>query len=312
MKKLFSIFLVLTLSIILVGCSSSNAENKKVRIGYQKNGTTLLLKANGDLESRLKELGYSVEWSEFNTGSSILEALNSGAIDFANASDAPSVMALSKGMNFKYIAAENSSPQMEGILVKNNDAIQSIEQLKGKKIAYNKASISEYLLVSALATVNLTLDDVQSVILSPADANIAFENGDVDAWAIWDPYMTVSESKGNKILTTAEGIVEHRSFYYASEKFIKSNEDAVIAYVEELAKVGEAIDTDSSEAASILEENTGISADIWSTSLGRRSSVATYLDESAQADLQRLNEDLYDIQLTTNLVENIENYIWKP
>ena len=312
MKKLFSIFFILTLSIILVGCSSSNAENKKVRIGYQKNGTTLLLKANGELESRLKELGYTVEWSEFNTGSSILEALNSGAIDFANASDAPSVMALSKGMNFKYIAAENSSPQMEGILVKNDGAIQSIEQLKGKKIAYNKASISEYLLVSALATVNLTLDDVQSVILSPADANIAFENGDVDAWAIWDPYMTVSESKGNQILTTAEGIVEHRSFYYASEKFINSNKDAVIAYVEELAKVGEAIDRDSTEATEILEENTGIPADVWSTSLARRSSVATYLDEVAQADLQRLNEDLYAIGLTTNLIENIENYIWKP
>lgn len=312
MKKLFSIFFLLTLSIILVGCSASNAENKKVRIGYQKNGTTLLLKANGELESRLKELGYSVEWSEFNTGSSILEALNSGAIDFANASDAPSVMALSKGMNFKYIAAENSTPQMEGILVKNNDAIQSIEQLKGKKVAYNKASISEYLLVSALATVNLTLDDVQSVILSPADANIAFENGDVDAWVIWDPYMTVSESKGNKILTTAEGIVEHRSFYYASDKFIKSNEDAVIAYVEELTKVGEAIDNDSSEAAEILEENTGITADVWITSLGRRSSVATYMDESAQADLQRLNEDLYEIKLTTDLIENLENYIWKP
>ncbi|MEK3766738.1 sulfonate ABC transporter substrate-binding protein [Solibacillus sp. FSL K6-4121] len=312
MKKLFSIFFLLTLSIILVGCSASNAENKKVRIGYQKNGTTLLLKANGELESRLKELGYSVEWSEFNTGSSILEALNSGAIDFANASDAPSVMALSKGMNFKYIAAENSTPQMEGILVKNNDAIQSVEQLKGKKVAYNKASISEYLLVSALATVNLTLDDVQSVILSPADANIAFENGDVDAWVIWDPYMTVSESKGNKILTTAEGIVEHRSFYYASDKFIKSNEDAVIAYVEELTKVGEAIDNDSSEAAEILEENTGITADVWITSLGRRSSVATYMDESAQADLQRLNEDLYEIKLTTDLIENLENYIWKP
>ena len=312
MKKLFSIFFLLTLSIILVGCSASNAENKKVRIGYQKNGTTLLLKANDELESRLKELGYSVEWSEFNTGSSILEALNSGAIDFANASDAPSVMALSKGMNFKYIAAENSTPQMEGILVKNNDAIQSIEQLKGKKVAYNKASISEYLLVSALATVNLTLDDVQSVILSPADANIAFENGDVDAWVIWDPYMTVSESKGNKILTTAEGIVEHRSFYYASDKFIKSNEDAVIAYVEELTKVGEAIDNDSSEAAEILEENTGIAADIWITSLGRRSSVATFMNESAQADLQRLNEDLYEIKLTTDLIENLENYIWKP
>lgn len=312
MKKLFSYFLLLTLSIILVGCSSSNAENKKVRIGYQKNGTTLLLKANGELESRLKELGYTVEWSEFNTGSSILEALNSGAIDFANASDAPSMMALSKGMDFKYIAGENSSPQTEGILVKNDGSIQSIEQLKGKKIAYNKASIAEYLLVSALATVNLTLDDIESVILSPADANIAFENGDVEAWVIWDPYMTVSESKGNQILTTAEGIVEHRSFYYASEKFIDSNKDAVVAYVEELSKVGESIDADSSKAATILEENTGIAADVWSTSLSRRSSVATYLDDSAQADLQRLNEDLYEIGLTNNPVENIENYIWKP
>ncbi|WP_339195370.1 sulfonate ABC transporter substrate-binding protein [Solibacillus sp. FSL R5-0449] len=312
MKKLLSVFLLLTLSIILVGCSSSNAENKKVRIGYQKNGTTLLLKANGELESRLKELGYSVEWSEFNTGSSIMEALNSGAIDFANASDAPSMMALSKGMKFKYIAGEEPSPQMEGILVKNDGSIQSIEQLKGKKIAYNKASISEYLLVTALETVNLTLDDVESVILSPADATIAFQNGEVDAWVTWDPYMTVSESKGNKILATAEGIVEHRSFYYASDKFIESNKDAVVAYVEELSKVGEAIDADSTEAAEILEENTGIEADIWVTSLARRSSVATYIDEAAQADLQRLNEDLFDIGLTTNLVENLENYIWKP
>lgn len=312
MKKWISILLLLTLTVILVACSSSSADTKKVRIGYQKNGTTLLLKGNGELESRLNDLGYTVEWAEFNTGSSILEALNSGAIDFANASDAPSVFALSKGMNFKYIAGEESAPQGEGILVKDDGTINSIEQLKGKKIAYNKASISEYLLVTALATVNLTLDDVESVILSPADANIAFENGDVDAWIIWDPYMTVSENNGNKILTTGEGFVALRNFYYSSDKFISSNKDAVIAYVEELAKVGEAIDKDSSEAASLLEENTGIASEIWTTSLGRRSSKATYMDEAALTDLQKLNDDLYRIQLITNHVENIENYIWKP
>ena len=312
MKKWISILLLLTLTIILVACSSSSADTKKVRIGYQKNGTTLLLKGNGQLESRLNDLGYTVEWAEFNTASSILEALNSGAIDFANAGDAPSIMALSKGMNFKYIASENSAPQGEGILVKDDGTINSIEQLKGKKIAYNQASIAEYLLVSALASVNLTLDDVESVILSPADANIAFENGDVDAWVVWDPYMTISENKGNKILTTGEGHVELRSFYFAADKFISSDKEAVKAYVEELAKVGEVIDKDSSEAASLLEENTGIASEIWTTSLGRRSSKATYMDESALRDLQKLNDDLYRIQLITSNVENIENYIWKP
>ena len=312
MKKWISILLLLTLTVLLVACSSSSADTKKVRIGYQKNGTTLLLKGNGELESRLNDLGYTVEWSEFNTATSILEALNSGAIDFANAGDAPSIMALSKGMNFKYIASENSAPQGEGILVKNDGTINSIEQLKGKKIAYNKASIAEYLLVSALASVNLTLDDVESVILSPADANIAFENGDVDAWVVWDPYMTISENKGNKILTTGEGYVEYRSFYFAADKFISSDKEAVKAYVEELAKVGEAIDKDSSEAATLLEENTGITSEIWTTSLGRRSSKASYMDEEALKDLQKLNDDLYQIQLITTNVENIDNYIWKP
>ena len=312
MKKFTMILLLLTLSVLLVACSSSSAENKKVRIGYQKNGTTLLLKGNGDLESRLKDLGYSVEWSEFNTASSILEALNSGAIDFANAGDAPSIMALSKGMNFKYIATENSAPQTEGILVKNDGKITSIEQLKGKKIAYNKASIAEYLLVSALASVNLTLDDVESVILSPADATIAFQNGDVDAWVVWDPYMTVSENNGNKILATGEGFVTYRSFYFAADKFTSANQDAVKAYVEELSKVGVSIDKDSNEAASLLEENTGIASDIWTKSLSRRSSKAIYMDDVALADLQKLNEDLFKIKLITTPVENLEDYIWKP
>lgn len=312
MKKWLLLIVLLTLSLLLTACSSSNAENKKVRIGYQKNGTTLTLKGNGALESRLKELGYSVEWSEFNTASSILEALNSGAIDFANAGDAPSIMALSKGMKFNYIAAENSAPQTEGILVKNNDTINSITDLKGKKIAYNKASIAEYLLVSALATENLTLDDVESVILSPADANIAFENGEVDAWVVWDPYMTVSESNGNKILATAEGFVEYRSFYFAAPDFIKANKDAVIAYVEELEKVGVAIDEDSSGATKLLQENTGIDASIWTTSLARRSSKASYLDEQALKDLQRLNDDLYNIGLIATKVEALDNYIWQP
>lgn len=311
MKKWSLLILTLTISLLLAACSSSNAENKKVRIGYQKNGTTLLLKGNGELESRLKDLGYSVEWAEFNTGSSILEALNSGAIDFANASDAPAVMALSKGMNFKIIAAEDSAPQSEAILVKNDGTINSIEQLKGKKIAYNKASIAEYLLVTALATVNLTLDDVESVILSPADANIAFENGDVDAWIIWDPYMTVSESKGNKILTTGKGFVELRSLYYSSDAFIAANSEAVEVYIEEVSKAGAAIDEDSSKAAALLEENTGIAADIWTTSLSRYSTKANYLDDAAITDLQTLNEDLFRIGLTTNAVENLENYIWK-
>lgn len=312
MKKLFTFSLLLVLLLALTACGSSNGDDKKIRIGYQKGGTTLLLKGNGDLEKELKELGYKVEWSEFNTASSILEALNSGAIDLANAGDAPSVMAVSKGMNFKYIAAERSASQTEGILVKKDGNITKIEDLKGKRVAYNKASIAEYLLAVALETVNLTLADVESVILSPADASVAFEKGEVDAWVTWDPFMTVSEAKGNTILTTAEGLLNYRSYYFASEELVDNYPDVVKAYVENIIKIGTAIDKDSTKAAEILEENTGIESSVWVSSYERKSSIPEYINDDVLNDLKTLNDGLYAIDLIEKPVEDFTQSIWQP
>lgn len=39
-----------------------------IRIGFQKYGTLILLKAKGSLEEKLKPLGYTVTWSEFPAG----------------------------------------------------------------------------------------------------------------------------------------------------------------------------------------------------------------------------------------------------
>lgn len=312
MKKLRSIFFLISIVLVLAACNSSSAEDKKIRIGYQKGATTLLLKNNGDLEKELNDLGYKVEWSEFNTASSILEALNAGAIDIANGGDAPSVMAITKGMNFNYIAAEQSAPQAEGILVKNNDSITTIEDLKGKKVAYNKASIAEYLLATVLESVNLTLDDVESVILSPADASVAFEKGEVDAWVTWDPFMTVSEQKGNTILTTAEGILNYRSFYFASNNLVDHHPEVAKAYVDHVIEIGAGIDQDPTDAANILEENTGIEAAVWVTALNRKSSAPTYIDNTVLEDLQQLNDDLHKINLLEQPVGDFTDYIWQP
>ena len=109
---------------------------------------------------------------------------------------------LQKGSSFKYIASEPDSPASEGILVGKDSGIESLEDLKGKKVAFNNASIAQYLFVKSLDTVGLTIDDIEPVHLTPPDASIAFEKGDVDAWVVWDPYMTVAENQGNIILQT--------------------------------------------------------------------------------------------------------------
>jgi hypothetical protein len=60
----------------------TQAQAETLRIGYQKYGTLVLLKAKGTLEKRLAAQGVDVQWTEFPGGPQLLEGLNVGSIDF--------------------------------------------------------------------------------------------------------------------------------------------------------------------------------------------------------------------------------------
>ena len=56
-----------------------------------------------------------------------------------------------------------------------------------------KAAGSHYLLIAALASAGLEFSDIQPAYLTPADGRAAFENGKVDAWVTWDPYVASAQ-----------------------------------------------------------------------------------------------------------------------
>jgi sulfonate transport system substrate-binding protein len=68
--------------------------------------------------------------------------------------------------------------------VLKDSPINSVADLKGKKIALNKGSNVHYLLVRALEKAGLRYTDVKVVFLPPADGRAAFEKGAIDAWVI--------------------------------------------------------------------------------------------------------------------------------
>nr|WP_144923688.1 aliphatic sulfonate ABC transporter substrate-binding protein [Paenibacillus bovis] len=309
-KQLLSILGLVVILFFLSACGA-DGDNKEIKIGYQKQAIMLTLKNSEELQKELKDLGYTITWSEFSTGSSIIEALNSGSIDFANAGDMPSLFALAKGSDFQFIASEASAPESEGILVGKDSGINSLADLKGKKVAYNNASIAQYLLVKALATVDLTLEDITPVILTPPDASIAFEKGEVDAWVVWDPYMTVAESNGHKILQTGAGIVPLRSFYLSSEKMVTEHPELVEVIVKYLGETGREIDEDPTDATKLMEKLTKVPADTWEISLKRKRTDIKFMDEEAVKDLETQAQDLLDIGLIENKI-NFEGKIWYP
>lgn len=81
-----------------------------LRIGYQKYGTLVLLKAKGTLEKRLAAQGVQVQWTEFPGGPQLLEGLNVGSIDFGVTGETPPVFAQAAGADLLYVAYEPPAP----------------------------------------------------------------------------------------------------------------------------------------------------------------------------------------------------------
>ncbi len=256
------IFFVITLGLSLyLGAAQAQQSNesKVLRIGYQKYGTLNLLKAKGNLDSKLKAKGISVQWTLFPAGPQILEALNAGSVDLGSTGEAPPIFAQAAGAPLVYLGHEPSNPKGEGILVRKDSPIKTVADLKGKKIALNKGSNVHYFLVKALESAGLKYSDVNVVYLKPADARPAFEQGSVDAWAIWDPFYTSAKrALQARIIKDGQGLVANREFYLASRDLVKQYPDRIKILLEELNRVDSWARANPTQVAELLSPQLGI------------------------------------------------------
>jgi sulfonate transport system substrate-binding protein len=211
---------------------AARAEDRVLKVGYQKASVALsLLKAQGLLETRLKPLGYRVDWAIFTSGPPILEALNDGAVDFAFTGEPPPIFAQAAGVPVVYAAATNPSPRSVAILTEPGSTIRAVADLKGKKVAVAKGSSAHYLVVSALRHAGLTWSDIEPVYLQPSDGRVALQSGAVDAWAVWDPFEAAAEVAGATILTDGTGLMPNRAFYLSSRDFATKDAEALKAAI---------------------------------------------------------------------------------
>ena len=116
------------------------------------------------------------------------------------------------------------SPTGRAFWFRANSPIRTIADLKGKRIGFTKGSSAHNVVVQTLEKAGLTYADITPVYLTPPDAGPAFANGSIDAWAIWDPYFAIGETKQNgRILVNASEVTKTNSFYIANRDFAKSH-----------------------------------------------------------------------------------------
>src|SRR6202021_1711141 len=254
-RKFQDMLLVLAFLLTTLGppAVAQNSDNV-LRIGYQKYGTLVLLKARGSLEKRLAPLQVEVTWTEFPAGPQLLEGLNVGSIDFGTVGEAPPIFAQAAGADLVYVGNEPAASAAEAILVPKDSPIKTVAELKGKKVVLNKGSNVHYLLVKLLEKAGVQYNDIDTVFLTPADARAAFERGSVDAWAIWEPFLAAAQRQTSaRILADGNGVVSNHQFFLASRSYAAKRADVVAIVLEEVASVDQWAKTNSKEAAAALQ-----------------------------------------------------------
>lgn len=95
---------------------------------------------------------------------------------------------LKKPTDFQYVVAIDDSSGGDGIVA--NKDITSIADLKGKKVAVNEGSVSQFYLNVLLAKAGLKEADLQTVNMTAGDAGSAFVSKRVDAAVTWEPWLS--------------------------------------------------------------------------------------------------------------------------
>ena len=276
---------------------AQNADNV-IRIGYQKYGTLVLLKARGSLEKRLAPLHVEVKWTEFPAGPQLLEGLNVGSIDFGIAGEAPPIFAQAAGADLVYVGSEPSASAGEAILVPKDSPIRTVAELKGKKVALNKGSNVHFLLVKLLEKAGVQYKDIDTVFLTPADARAAFERGSVDAWAIWEPFLAAAQRQtGARILADGNGVVSNHQFFLASRTYAAKRADVVAIVLEELAIVDQWAKTNPKEAAAALQPQIGLDQPTLELALSRGGYGVAPMNGTVLAEQQGIADTFYDLRL---------------
>lgn len=241
---------------------AADAPLKELRLDFAYySPTSLVLKRFGWLEEALKPEGTAVKWV-FSAGSNrALEYLNANSLDIGSSAGLAALLSRANGNPIRtpYIF---SRPEWTALVVRQDSPIQSVKDLKGKKIAATKGTDPFLFLLRALPTAGLKRSDVEIVALQHADGKAALEQGQVDAWAGLDPLMAASElDKGSRLIYRNVAFNTY-GFLNVREAFLAQQPETVRRVITQYERARRWVQANTTEAARILSEEAKVSLQV--------------------------------------------------
>jgi taurine transport system substrate-binding protein len=289
----------------LAGCSvdhsADKADKPTIRIGYQSFPSgDLIVKNNKWLEEALPD--YNIKWTKFDSGADVNTAFIAKELDFGALGSSPVARGLSAPLNIPYkvafvldVAGDN-----EALVARNGANVNSIPELRGKRIAAPFASTAHCSLLAALAQNGLSPSDVQLVDLQPQAILAAWDRGDIDAAYSWLPTLDQLRKTGKDLVTSRQLAKDGKptlDLGAVSDEFAAAHPDVVDTWRQQEARALSTLKDDPVAAANAIAAEIGLSPDEVSSQLKQ----GVYLTPEEVASPQWLGADGKPGNIAANL-----------
>jgi len=233
MKK---IWLALPLALGL-GMTSAHAQTKEVTFAHQDMIVPMrALMASGELE---KATGYKINWKMIAGGGEVIKAMASGQVPIGEVGSSPATAAIAQGMDMQIIYILDDIGNAEQLVARNGTDINSVQDLKGKKVATPFVSTTHYHLLAALEDAGVNPKEVEILNLRPPEIAAAWERGDIDAAFVWNPVLARIKGNGKVIISSGDLAKKGKPTFDAimvNRTWAEQNKDFLTKFIAAIAK----------------------------------------------------------------------------
>jgi len=252
----------------------------------------------GMLEEEFKKDGIQINWSFLRgAGPATNELYANGLADFSLLGDLPSIIGHSGGLKTKVLAATAIRGNTY-IFVPTGSSIQSVKDLRGKKVAIFKGTNIQLSANKILEKFGLKESDIRAINMDTATARAAMATGDIDAAFGWTDYLSLRD-QGLARLLYATDPSDFAAYRHCS--FI-GTEDFIRKYPEVTQRVVKTVVL-AAKWLSEQETNPAPAFQLWT-----RSGVtfANFKEDLGQSSLKVVSSPLVDDFLISQYNKNIQ------
>jgi sulfonate transport system substrate-binding protein len=190
-----------------------------------------------------------------------LQGIGAGSNDAASMTEPPIVTNLSKGIDGIIVA--NLARSREVFKMVAPTSVNSVTDLKGKKVTWMGGTGAEYALIRFLESHGMTVDDFEFVNLPPAEEVPTVINGGADAMWSWEPWprklQSLEPGKYHVIGASSVATYEANMVTVVGREFAEKNPEAVKLYLQSLIESTEQIKANKEEAIQLYMKRLRIS-----------------------------------------------------